>query len=142
MVIGVARQDNVQSLREHGADVAVRDLAEVQVPGHSGLYPAGMAMTDLDVTDANWIWSTTNMTKSTKGRENLCARWVTESSARAERRLESRADDIHYPGNYVAGGYNSLRFDIGEPVLEIEELVNMPNWLYQTLRLRMANGFR
>ena len=141
MVIGVARQDNLQSLREHGADVAVRDLAEVQVPGHSGLYPAGMAMTDLDVTDANWILVYDKYDKEHEGqRESLCAlgngKFCTRGAA-----AESRADDIHYPGNYVAGGYNCLRFEIGEPVLEIEELVNMPNWLYQTFKIEDSEWF-
>ncbi|MDD5447895.1 MAG: trehalose-phosphatase, partial [Actinomycetota bacterium] len=42
---------------------------------------------------------------------------------------ESRADGIHYPGTYLAGGYNRLKTKIAGRVVENEDLVNMPNWL-------------
>ena len=48
--------------------------------------------------------------------------------------MRSAADDIHYPGTYLAGGYNRLRTDIAGRVVENEDLVNFPNWL--------ALGFR
>ena len=45
---------------------------------------------------------------------------------------------MHYPGTYLAGGYNRLRTDIGIRVVENEDLVNLPNWL--CLELRIADG--
>ena len=42
---------------------------------------------------------------------------------------EAEADDIHYPGTYLAGGYNRLRTEIAGRIIENEDLVNMPNWL-------------
>jgi alpha,alpha-trehalase len=42
---------------------------------------------------------------------------------------ESSADGIHYPGTYLAGGYNRLKTVIEGHVVENEDLVNMPNWL-------------
>ncbi|MEX0773346.1 MAG: glycosyl hydrolase family 65 protein [Balneolales bacterium] len=42
---------------------------------------------------------------------------------------ESTAGTSHYPGTYLAGGYNRLRSDIGDKILEHEDLVNWPNWL-------------
>jgi len=42
---------------------------------------------------------------------------------------ESEADEIHYPGTYLAGGYNRLKTEIAGRVVENEDLVNMPNWL-------------
>ncbi|MEX0780509.1 MAG: glycosyl hydrolase family 65 protein [Balneolales bacterium] len=42
---------------------------------------------------------------------------------------ESTANHIHYPGTYLAGGYNRLNSDIGGKVIEHEDLVNWPNWL-------------
>jgi len=51
---------------------------------------------------------------------------------------ESRADGIHYPGTYRAGGYNRLPTEIAGRIIENEDLVNLPNWL--PLRVRVANG--
>ena len=42
---------------------------------------------------------------------------------------EAAADDVHYPGTYLAGGYNRLATDIAGRVIENEDLVNLPNWL-------------
>ena len=42
---------------------------------------------------------------------------------------ESSADDIHYPGTYLAGGYNRLKTEIAGRSIENEDLVNLPNWL-------------
>lgn len=39
------------------------------------------------------------------------------------------ADGVHYPGTYLAGGYNRLETDIAGRVVENEDLVNFPNWL-------------
>lgn len=47
---------------------------------------------------------------------------------------ESLADDIHYPGTYLAGGYNRLKTEIKGKVIENEDLVNLPNWLYLNFR--------
>ncbi|MEJ2589516.1 MAG: hypothetical protein P8165_18420, partial [Deltaproteobacteria bacterium] len=45
------------------------------------------------------------------------------------------ADGGHYPGTYLAGGYNRLKTNIAGRVIENEDLVNLPNWL--VLKLRM-----
>ena len=42
---------------------------------------------------------------------------------------ESRAGDVHYPGTYLAGGYNRLKTEIQGKTIENEDLVNLPNWL-------------
>ena len=42
---------------------------------------------------------------------------------------ESRADGTHYPGTYLAGGYNRLTTKIAGREIENEDLVNIPNWL-------------
>ena len=49
---------------------------------------------------------------------------------------EAVADDVHYPGTYLAGGYNRLTTEMAGRKIENEDLVNLPNWLY--LRFRMA----
>lgn len=51
---------------------------------------------------------------------------------------ESVADGVHYPGTYLAGGYNRLQTKIAGHVVENEDLVNLPNWL--VLSFRVENG--
>jgi hypothetical protein len=53
---------------------------------------------------------------------------------------ESEADTIHYPGTYLAGGYNRLKTEIAGRVIENEDLVNMPNWLLTRFRPEGATG--
>lgn len=48
---------------------------------------------------------------------------------------EARADDIHYPGTYLAGGYNRLVSEIAGQRVENEDLVNLPNWLCLSFRI-------
>ena len=54
---------------------------------------------------------------------------------------ESRADEIHYPGTYLAGGYNRLQTDMAGRTIENEDLVNLPNWLCLTFRVEDAEWF-
>jgi trehalose/maltose hydrolase-like predicted phosphorylase len=45
------------------------------------------------------------------------------------------ADDVHYPGTYMHGGYNrETTIMAGRPVLN-EDLVNLPNWLVLRLQI-------
>jgi alpha,alpha-trehalase len=54
---------------------------------------------------------------------------------------ETVADGVHYPGTYLAGGYNRLDTEIAGRVIENEDLVNMPNWLPLTFRLPGSDWF-
>ncbi len=55
---------------------------------------------------------------------------------------ESVADGVHYPGTYLAGGYNRLTTEISGRGIENEDLVNMPNWLPLTFRTDGGKWFR
>jgi len=54
---------------------------------------------------------------------------------------EAQADEIHYPGTYLAGGYNRLKTEIAGRVVENEDLVNLPNWLPLTFRVEGSDWF-
>jgi alpha,alpha-trehalase len=54
---------------------------------------------------------------------------------------EVRAGDGHYPGTYVAGGYNRLESEVAGRVVENEDLVNWPNWLPLTFRVDGGSWF-
>jgi len=67
-------------------------------------------------------------------REALCAlgngRIVTRGAA-----SDCAADGVHYPGTYLAGGYNRLVTEIEGRPIENEDLVNLPNWLPLAIRI-------
>lgn len=54
---------------------------------------------------------------------------------------ESNADNVHYPGTYLAGGYNRLKTDIKGKTIENEDLVNIPNWLPFNFRIEGGAWF-
>jgi len=55
---------------------------------------------------------------------------------------QADADDTHYPGTYLAGGYNRLKTEIAGKVIENEDLVNLPNWLVLKFRIDDGGWFR
>jgi alpha,alpha-trehalase len=48
---------------------------------------------------------------------------------------ECAADGVHYPGTYLAGGYNRLQTEMAGRIIENEDLVNLPNWLPLKVRV-------
>ncbi len=74
-------------------------------------------------------------------REAICALgngyFVTRAAA-----PDCAADRVHYPGTYLAGGYNRLKSDIRGREVENEDLVNFPNWLPLTFRVDDGAWFR
>jgi trehalose/maltose hydrolase-like predicted phosphorylase len=48
---------------------------------------------------------------------------------------EAVADEIHYPGTYLAGGYDRLVSEVDGHTVENEDLVNLPNWLPFTVHV-------
>lgn len=74
-------------------------------------------------------------------REALCALgngyFVTRGAA-----PEARSDDVHYPGTYLAGGYNRLKSKIAGRIVENEDLVNIPNWLCFNFRISGEEWFQ
>lgn len=51
---------------------------------------------------------------------------------------ESQPGKNHYPGTYLAGGYNRLETEIAGKIIENEDLVNWPNWTI--LKFKPENG--
>jgi len=73
-------------------------------------------------------------------REALCTlgNWYFATRGAAP---ESEAGAVHYPGTYLAGGYNRLKTEIAGRVVENEDLVNMPNWLLTRFRPEDGDWF-
>jgi trehalose/maltose hydrolase-like predicted phosphorylase len=73
-------------------------------------------------------------------REALCALgngyFVTRAAA-----PEAAADEVHYPGTYLAGCYNRRITEVQGRPIENEDLVNVPNWLPLTFRVEDDEWF-
>jgi trehalose/maltose hydrolase-like predicted phosphorylase len=125
-VIGVDHSGQSQALREAGADVVVTDLAQVKIAAEP---------------PSAWSLVYEGFDPAREGiREALCALgngyFATRGAA-----AWARADEIHYPGTYLACGYNRMRTDIAGRVVENEDLVNLPNWLALEFRIADEDWF-
>ncbi len=83
---------------------------------------------------SDWLWSYEGFDPARERlRETLCTLgngyFATRGAA-----SEAHADPTHYPGTYLAGGYNRLQTEIEGRTIENEDLVNLPNWLVLTFR--------
>jgi len=125
-VIGVDRAGQAPALREAGADVVVTSLAQVQVTAEP---PSAWSLVFEDFDPPR-----------ERIRETLCTLGKGYFATRAAA-VWARADENHYPGTYLAGGYNRLRTDIAGRVVENEDLVNFPNWLALNFRIGDQDWF-
>ncbi|MCH5374564.1 MAG: glycoside hydrolase family 65 protein, partial [Planctomycetes bacterium] len=96
-------------------------------------------MSEWEVNDWSLVYPAWNP-KQEALREALCTlgngHFATRGSAE-----ESAADGTHYPGTYLAGGYNRLPTEIAGRVIENEDLVNWPNWLWLSFRVERGPWF-
>ena len=125
-VIGVDRGGQSKALREAGADDVVNSLAQVQV----AVEPP-----------STWSLVYDNFDPPREGmREALCSLGNGYFETRGAAPW-ARADDVHYPGTYLAGGYNRIRTVVAGREVENEDLVNFPNWLALTFRVADGDWF-
>ncbi len=150
LVVGVDHAGQVgqrEALLAHGADVVVPDLSWIEVAESEVAGPdaqerprrpegrgTGIAA-DAASTPDPWILVYEEFDPALEPRrETLLALgngyFVTRGAA-----AESDADDVHYPGSYLAGGYNRLTSMIDGRPVEHEDLANLPNWLPLTFRI-------
>ncbi|MCP4719414.1 MAG: beta-phosphoglucomutase family hydrolase [Desulfobacteraceae bacterium] len=127
MVIGVNRSDQAEQLKQKGAHLVVDDLCEVE---------AGVDK------ETSWDQVYMGFDPEDEGRrEAMCALgngfFVTRGAA-----PEAKADDVHYPGTYLAGGYNRLKTKVAGRIVENEDLVNIPNWLCFNFRILGEEWFQ
>lgn len=66
------------------------------------------------------------------GNGYICTRGALETAS---------ADEVHYPGTYLAGGYDRARSQLSGVTIENEDLVNWPNWLLTTFRIEDGEWF-
>jgi beta-phosphoglucomutase family hydrolase len=126
LVVGVDRGGRSQALREAGADVVVTGGDQIRIASE----PASA-----------WSLVYEDFDPAREGkREALCALGNGYFATRGAAPWSS-ADDVHYPGTYLAAGYNRLRTDIAGRTVENESLVNFPNWLALGFRIDGGDWF-
>ena len=161
LIIGIDRTGDGTALQAAGADIVVADLNQIDLELDNGLtarrrtakpdvhrldpfiaqavtethHPAAQARPD------PWLFAHEGFDPALEGRrETLFAvgngYFVTRGAA-----AEARADDLYYPGTYLAGCYNRLTTVIDGRPIENEDLVNLPNWLPLTFRIDDGEWF-
>jgi len=135
MVLGVAREDNVKELRLNGADIVVTDIEQLGgVKGVDKWFKEG-------VEEDNWSLRYNDYDpEKERSREALFAVGNGYSGTRGAME-ETKANDVHYPGTYIAGLYNRLKSPVGDREIENEDFVNCPNWQYVTFKIENGEWF-
>jgi trehalose/maltose hydrolase-like predicted phosphorylase/beta-phosphoglucomutase-like phosphatase (HAD superfamily) len=142
--IGVARLGDQEQLADIGADLVVTTLDDVSFPALvEGRLRERQAADEIrrrytEPPPDVWTLVYEGFDPARQGlREALCALgngyFLTRGAL-----PEAKADDVNYPGTYVAGLYNRLTSKIAGRQVENEDLVNVPNWL--PLEFRIAGG--
>ncbi|HEY9687028.1 MAG TPA: beta-phosphoglucomutase family hydrolase [Coleofasciculaceae cyanobacterium] len=132
LVIGVNRDNQEVLLKGNGADVVVDDLEQVEVSEWGGI--------SLELPNP-WLLTYEHYDPEQEGlRETLCTLGNGYFCTRGAM-LGSHDDGIHYPGTYLAGGYNRLVSTVQGQRVENEDLVNFPNWLVLTFRIENGDWF-
>lgn len=142
--LGVARLGDRDLLVGAGADLVVTTLDDVSLRGLAdGRLQERRAASELrrrhlERPPSVWTLVYDGFDPARQGlREALCALgngyFITRGAL-----PEAEADEVNYPGTYVAGLYNRARTQIAGRTVENEDLVNVPNWL--SLRFRVAGG--
>jgi beta-phosphoglucomutase family hydrolase len=143
MVIGVARKNNIESLKEHGASNVVTDLAQVTVTfaqvkdGEEDAVAAARKSSAeaFDDGDEHWVVVYDYYDSAAEQqRESLCALGNGKFFTRAAD-ISSTPGEFHYPGTYVTGGYNSVVLQSKGLTFDSEQVVNFPNWLFLSFKI-------
>ncbi|MEA2008348.1 MAG: HAD-IA family hydrolase, partial [Chloroflexota bacterium] len=134
LVIGVAREDNVQELKSNGADIVVTDMAEINLERIQEWFAK-------DLENKKWGLEYSDYSPKKEGvRETLLTVGNGYFGTRGALE-ETSANDTNYPGTYIAGLYNRLPSPVSERMVYNEDFVNAPNWLPITFRVGDGDWF-
>ncbi|WP_428266110.1 trehalose-phosphatase [Haliangium sp.] len=129
----VRSTDDVQRLLERIAEVAAD--APAPTPGRAERAERAAAGGD------TWTLVYDDFDPDAEGlREALCTLGNGTFATRGASEF-ARADDVHYPGTYLAGGFNRLDTEVAGHVVTNEDFVNFPNWLLMHLRIEDGDWF-
>ncbi|MCK4407023.1 MAG: beta-phosphoglucomutase family hydrolase [Bacteroidales bacterium] len=122
LVLGIARENNDNELKINGADIVVKDIDEIGFDGIVNWFKNGLEKDNWSLVYFNYD------PKKERSREALLSVGNGYFGTRGAME-ETVANDINYPGTYIAGVYNRLKSQVGDREVENEDFVNCPNWL-------------
>lgn len=134
LVVGIAREDNAIELRLNGADIIVKDMAEIDIKTIDDWLTKRLAGEQWSISyfDYNRDWEGTRESLLSVGNGYFGTRGAQE---------ETSAGEHNYPGTYIAGLYNRLESDIAGRMVSNEDFVNVPNWLPITFKIAGGEWF-
>ncbi len=131
LVLGVFREDNALALKQNGADIVIADLEEIDLEKINDWFKNGREADSwkLEYFDYDPTKERSREALLTVGNGYFGTRGAME---------EADANEINYPGTYIAGVYNRLVTRISGKDIENEDFVNCPNWL--PVRFKIEDG--
>ncbi len=134
LVIGLAREDNIETLKANGADIVVEDLEEITLEDINNWFEEGLKEDGWKLTYNDYDPG------KEKSREALLTVGNGFFGTRGAME-ETTAGETNYPGTYIAGMYNRLITPIAGRDIENEDFVNVPNWLKINFKIEDDNWF-
>lgn len=129
LVVGVSRDGNEDRLHESGADMIVSGVGALSTDAVQSWFAEGRE------EDA-WLVSYRRFAPEQEMlREALTTVGNGYIGSRGAYCGASAYDDIHYPGTYVAGLWNTLATDVHGRSVYNNDFVNIPNWLLVELSI-------
>ncbi|MDN5796783.1 MAG: beta-phosphoglucomutase family hydrolase [Intrasporangium sp.] len=123
LVVGIARAGQRDELEAAGADLVVEDVAQLDL-GSLRVDPWLLVYEGFDPAHEGHREALTTLANGYLGTRGAAP--------------ERAADDVRYPGTYLAGVYNRLTTVVDGHEREDEHLVNAPNWLPLDVRVEDA----
>lgn len=132
LVLGIARKGNLMDLKINGADHVVNDMAEIDLDHVEQWFSSGLHQSNWTLEYFDYV------PEKERTREALCTVGNGYLGTRGALE-ETTANEINYPGTYIAGVYNRLASEVGNRMIMNEDLVNCPNWLPVNFRIGKDN---
>ncbi|MFG1798184.1 beta-phosphoglucomutase family hydrolase [Nocardia sp. NPDC049149] len=119
LVVGVDRRLHPDGLAAAGAELVVRDVAELDL---------GVLLTD------PWLLSYGGSDSAHEGQREALTTLSNGYLGTRGAAPEYPCGGVHYPGTYLAGVYNRRTGTVAGRTVEDEQIVNIPNWLPLDIR--------
>ncbi len=121
LTLGISGKIDGDTLLRHGADIVVRDMAEMTIDRIKEWFEK-----DIEADGWNLTYSTF-VPEEERLRETLTAAGNGYMGVRGHYECE-KASNFHYPATYISGIYNKLAATVGGKRIYNNALVNCPNW--------------
>lgn len=134
LVLGLAREDNTNSLLNNGADVVVEDMEDFGFDGIVEWFDKGLEEDNWSITYRDYD------VEKERSREALLSVGNGYFGTRGAME-EVGQNEVNYPGTYMAGVYNRLTSKVAGKDIENEDFVNVINWLPITFKIDDGQWF-